>query len=158
MAKQILTFKVPLEQRFHAQYVRIPFSGCWIWTGQRMSRGYGVIVANGRPKRAHRLSWEMHNGIIPVGLLVCHKCDIPECVNPNHLFLGTTRDNWIDMINKGRWPQVRGEKQGNSKLTEENVRFIRSSHLSGVALAEMFSVNKTNISTIRKYKSWKHVI
>lgn len=77
-------------------------SGCWIWTGTRLSAGYGVIRHEGKLVRAHRVSWEMNRGPIPEGKRVLHRCDVPFCVNPAHLFLGTQADNVSDMIAKGR--------------------------------------------------------
>lgn len=72
--------------------------GCWLWTGQEAHNGYGVF----KKKRAHRVSYEMHNGPIPKDLVICHKCDTPACVNPSHLFAGSVKDNIQDMISKGR--------------------------------------------------------
>jgi HNH endonuclease len=86
---------------FFDNFIPEPMSGCWIWikAGQY---GYGYMILNKKKIRAHRLSWIIHNGDIPEGLLVCHKCDVKCCVNPNHLFLGTGDDNMQDMIKKNR--------------------------------------------------------
>lgn len=88
-----------LAERFDSKIERIPFSGCWIWTGRVMERnGYGTLGRN----LAHRISWKLHSGPIPKGLYVLHRCDVSCCVNPEHLFLGTQLDNVRDMMAKGR--------------------------------------------------------
>lgn len=80
---------------------------CWLWIGSRLPTGYGTFRVGKKVKRAHRVSWELHNGpIIDGSLLVCHTCDNPMCVNPDHLFLGTNLDNMRDRNAKGRNPQV----------------------------------------------------
>lgn len=77
-------------------------NNCWIWNGSSDRDGYGMIQDCGKTKMAHRIGWEIYNGPIPKGLLVCHHCDIPSCVNPNHLFLETNKDNSNDMVKKRR--------------------------------------------------------
>ncbi len=78
-------------------------SGCWIWLLDTLPYGYGKIKVEGKTKRAHRVSWEEFNGQIPEGMCVLHNCDVPACVNPEHLFLGTQADNMRDMKQKSRW-------------------------------------------------------
>ena len=80
--------------------------GCWEWTGSCGAKGYGQVGVKGKNLRTHRVSWELTNGKIPEQLIVCHHCDNPKCVRPDHLFLGTNKDNTQDMLSKGRqWNQ-----------------------------------------------------
>ncbi len=142
------------EERFNAQYSK-HFNGCWIWHGTKVTRGYGQISSNGKIWRAHRLSWALHKGNIPAGVLVLHKCDNPSCVNPEHLFLGSVQDNVDDRIKKGR--SARGSNMGSSKLTEANVHAIRArlSHAeTHVSIAASFDVTESAISHIAAGHSW----
>ena len=91
-------------------------SGCWRWTGTKHYSGYGCFRVLGKMWRAHRLSWVIHNGIIPDELCVLHRCDEPECVNPKHLFLGTQKDNLYDCINKGRFRVASGVNHGTKTM------------------------------------------
>ncbi len=104
-----------LEDRFWMHVIKT--ESCWIWTGNRDKDGYGNIGNGPRDSykliRAHRLSYALHKGEVPDNLFVCHTCDKPYCVNPDHLFLGTAKDNENDKVNKGR--QAKGERNGNSK-------------------------------------------
>lgn len=135
---------------------------CWIWRGSRLPSGYGKF----KKKLTHRISWELHNGPIPKGLLVCHHCDNPPCVRPDHLFLGTVKTNAQDMVRKGRChpPRLRGEQQGRAKLTETDVRFIRAHYVRGSlefgakSLARKFSVAGSLVQRIVTGKSWTHVL
>ena len=88
--------------RFYDRICPEPNTGCWLWIGAPDSFGYGQIEINGASYRTHRLSWMIHRGEITKGLVVCHRCDTPACVNPDHLFLGTHGDNVRDMHKKGR--------------------------------------------------------
>src|SRR6266567_1582450 len=110
--------RVPPEQRFWPKVRKT--STCWLWTGMKHYKfGYGFFqVGIGDRQLAHRISWKIHNGPIPDGLYVLHKCDTPPCVNPDHLFLGTYYDNMDDMDQKGRRampPQEPGKRGGRQK-------------------------------------------
>lgn len=137
-------------------------SGCWLWSGAVSGCGYGVVAAKGKTLRAHRFFYEAHVGPIPPDLFVCHKCDTPLCVNPDHLFLGTQKDNTQDALRKGRpmgtKTPVHGERQHSAKLTEEDVRLIRSSGWTQMVCAAYFGVGQNAISKIRRGVTWKHVI
>lgn len=140
---------------------------CWTWCASLSTNGYGRIRYGGKAMAAHRVSWLMHYGTIPDGMLVCHKCDNPVCVRPDHLFLGTHQDNMDDMVAKGRakgeWQGVicLGEHNGQSKLTDRKVRFIRRAWKMGKftqrQLATRVGVDPSLISYVVRRKTWKHV-
>ena len=117
------TYRGSVRERFEARYEIDQESGCWLWTGTCNPAGYGTIGKDRRERLAHRVSWELHRGPIPDGLSVCHHCDVPRSVNPDHLFVGTDADNMADKTRKMR--QHWGEKKPTSKLTEGQVRAIR---------------------------------
>ena len=146
---------IPIEQRFWKYINKNGLNGCWTWIGAKNKNGYGQIDNKG----THRISWELHNGPIPKGLCVCHKCDEPSCVNPEHLFLGTFEKNSQDMTNKNR--QAKGEKINNSKLKEWQVLEIRVKYETGKytteQLAGEYNVNKSTIRRIVKKITWKHI-
>lgn len=133
--------------------------GCWLWEGPPHNRrGYCAIQYRGKFYLAHRVSWMIHYGDIPGDMLVCHHCDNPRCVNPEHLFLGTPNDNVSDMISKGR--QAAGQSHPLSRLTEADVRTIRERYAAGTSQSELareYGCRQTNISNIVRRKTWKHV-
>lgn len=132
-------------------------NGCWIWQLAVHSRyGYGqAAIGNGKTRRAHRQAWIERNGAIPDGMQVCHRCDVRACINPDHLFLGTAKQNTADMIAKGR--NARGETSPWSKLTSEQAREIKTSGESAKALAERFGVRVRQIFRIRAGERWAHI-
>ena len=135
---------------------------CWEWGASRNPNGYGNIKVNYKIRKAHRISWTIHQGEIPEGLCVCHTCDTPSCVNPYHLFLGTHTDNMNDMNRKRRGVTFIGEQQGRHKLTEKEVVEIREKYIpfeySARKLAEEYGVSQHTICCVVKRKTWKHVI
>jgi hypothetical protein len=152
-----------LEERFWRYVMPEPNSGCWIWLGSLAGHGYGQIMdAETRgPRTAHTVSWRINRGPIPEGMHVLHHCDQRWCCNPDHLFLGTNQDNIDDCIAKGRWNTadnaLKGEDSHFAKLTEDSVRYIRSSTDKLKVLAVRFGVTETLVSMVRRRKIWKHV-
>ena len=128
---------------------------CHEWIGSLDASGYGEIGIAYKTEKAHRVSWTLAKGRIPDGLAVLHHCDNRKFCNPEHLFLGTRADNVADMIGKKR--QAVGRRRWNAKLSDEAVRYIRNSELSGRTLAEMHAVSPATISEVRTGKLWAHV-
>lgn len=133
---------------------------CWKWTGMTVV-GYGTLRVNARPTKAHRFSWELHNGPIPDGLFVCHHCDNPACVRPSHLFLGTHSDNMRDMRAKGRAGHSvlgLGPDNMNTKLTPDQVRTIRRELREGTSTpaeqCRRYGVEFGTIRAIRRGVTW----
>lgn len=132
--------------------------GCWEWQASRRL-GYGRFWLNGRFVAAHRFAWEQENGSVPEGLEVCHRCDNPPCVRPDHLFLGTTQENINDMVAKGRHRGPIGERAPKAKLTADKVREIRNRYPAEPirALAREYSVSPHSIRCIVQGRTWRHV-
>lgn len=150
---------------------------CWVWTRPPTHNGYGRLAFGGRLHRrvvlAHRMSWELSRGPIPSGMFVLHKCDNRLCVRPEHLWLGTRRDNALDMVRKGRsafqlYPErYRAEWGSGSKLTWENVIAIRKrwkamrkrkifrGQESMAKIAKDFGITSSLVGYVVRYKIWK---
>lgn len=129
-------------------------SGCVECGGARDKGGYVSITVRGQHWFAHRLAWTLKNGPIPDGLLVCHRCDNPPSVNPDHLFVGTSADNDRDMRAKGRAASTRGEVHYMTNFTDADVRLIKTDPRPGVFFARMFGVSKATISATRTGRNW----
>jgi hypothetical protein len=134
------------------------YGACWVWQGARNGR-YGWVSFRGIRDRAHRIFYRAFRGPIPKDTYVCHKCDRPTCVNPNHLFLGTQKDNMRDMVLKGRSDskKKRGELNGRAVLNKKQVLAIRKSLKTHAELAREFGVGATTIMRIRQKNLWNHV-
>lgn len=152
----------PVVDRFWSKVQKS--DGCWLWMGSRSNQGYANFYVDGVRKLSHRFAWELTNGPIPSGLLVCHKCDNPPCVNPDHLFLGTSTDNMRDAAAKGRihgGNGVRGEAHRCAKLTEDDVRRIREvatdKTCSHTALAREYGISVPAVQQVVYRKTWRHV-
>lgn len=145
------------REKFLAR-VKVDEAGCWIFQGMINRQGYGQVKRDGKFYFAHRYSWMLHNGEIEKGLVCCHKCDVRRCVNPDHLFVGTQKDNQQDMARKGR--HVFGERSSQAKLTTENVLRMYQLHEEGVGtirLAKIFGVTKNLTWMIVRGKVWHHL-
>lgn len=149
---------IPIEEKLRRYDVAE--SGCWQWNGASDRDGYGVFGHHrGKQIRAHRASYELHIGSIGDGQLVCHKYDNPGCINPSHLFLGSPKDNTMDMIYKGRKTTLIGESHGNAKLKCNDVSEIRALRESGASLHDLatrYGVTFQHISAITLNKVRRH--
>lgn len=161
------------RMRFWSSVDKTVDTDCWIWRSDRSSFGHGRFLFLGQRTQAHRYAYELEYGTIPDGLVLCHKCDVPECVNPSHMFVGTQKDNIQDCVRKGRWPVgqthwcsgkpelvKRGERAGNSKLSETQVAEIYRLCCSGSNysdVAALFGINRATAVQIHRGKTWNHV-
>jgi hypothetical protein len=147
-----------VQQRFEAKVRVTP--GCWIWTGEKGGKGYGRMQINGRYQMAHRLSYEIYVGQIPDGHIVCHTCDNPACVNPDHLWPGTDKSNSDDKIRKGRWRGLErrpGQELSYAKLNDADIYAIRADGRSYAAIGRAYGVGTSHIRDIKLRTTWSHL-
>lgn len=166
--------KIPKDRNeiFWSRVNRLDDNACWEWIGYMNTNGYGEFTVNRVKLSPHRLSYEIAYGDIPKGMFVCHHCDNPKCCNPEHLFIGTSKDNMIDAARKGRtsrgdnhymrmFPEkvMRHEKNGSHKLTEEQVSEIREMYDSGDVrlrpIAKKYDISHVQVSNIVNRRQWK---
>ena len=172
------------ERRFDAYVYHEPNTGCWLWGGGVGRSGYGVFCSSWAKgarvqDSVHRIAWARANQRAPEsGMFVCHKCDVKTCVNPDHLFLGTPKENTADMFRKGRWRHpdrsnpATGDRHGSktkpgrlprgpahhaAKLTEADVLAIRASDKSHTIVARDYGVSAQSVYKIRKRLCWGHI-
>ena len=129
---------------------------CWNWVAGKFASGYEQFRLNGSSVRAHRLSLELEGVDIPSDMCVCHSCDNPSCVNPDHLFLATNKENSMDMVKKGR--SMAGERHASSKLSWKDVRAIRSAHKNGASrkdLVSFYPVGAAQLGRIIRHERWR---
>jgi len=167
---------IPLTEYLEARSIPEPNSGCLLWTGGVDRYGYGIGTREGKNDKAHRLAWRSVNGNPPLGGIICHKCDVRSCVNPDHLFVGTHSDNAKDRNRKGRqsrgeahamsfaasaaWISAtpRGERHASAILTEDAIRRIRSDQRLQKVVAAEHGICQSHVSLIKRRKLWAHVI
>lgn len=157
------------NHRFWAKVVKgAGKNSCWLWLGCKLSKGYGQLTVNGNKHLAHRFSWELFFGPIPAELFVLHHCDVPACVNPAHLWLGTNADNMRDRNAKGRQASgkrsgaythpervLRGERHPRAKLTKAQVVAIRRATGLHREIATRFGISRTQVCQIRRHLYWR---
>ncbi len=151
-----------ISEKIHARSDKKE-SGCWEWTGSILASGYGCLGINGRTELSHRASFAAFKGEIPAGFDVCHACDNRRCVNPDHLFAGTRKENMLDCKSKGRTShvvRVNGSCVGTSKLSERDIPAIRALVESGknfTQVARIYGITRHCVSHIINRKTWKHI-
>jgi len=150
-----------LVRRFEDKWLEDEETGCWEWIAHTYNFEHGQFQfnKNGKQQRilAHRFSYELHVDAIPEGLLVCHTCDNPSCVNPEHLFTGTYSDNTKDMIKKGRRPCQKGIKNPRSKLTEQQVKAIRKDNRLQKEIAYDYNLSQGHVSALKRGEHYEGI-
>lgn len=141
-----------------------PMSGCWLWIGSLDGKNYGHLKIDGRYISAHRLSYVLHKGEYPLGLMLLHRCDNTYCINPDHLIPGTSLDNMRDMVAKGRVNRWLGRRSGdgnpNSRITSDTVRLIRARWRDGLkyaAIAAELGISSGIVGSIVRGERWVSV-
>jgi hypothetical protein len=159
--KDINNMKSYMEKNREIKQVVNGMSPCWEWTRSRHRKGYGIVSADGKDHKAHRISMHIYKGFkLKSKLLICHHCDNPPCFNPEHLYAGTMKENYADMVKRGRENHARGSNHGDAKLNEYIVKRIRLMRGFGTSYTEtgrLVGISKTNARRICLRLIWKHI-
>lgn len=140
-----------------SNYTPVPETGCWLWLGSWDKTKYGKTGGRQGSDRAHRLFYEQLVGPIPDGAFLCHKCDTPPCVNPDHMFLGNRDENMKDMARKGRSYQPAGEMNVKARLSDAQAAAIFRDRRSADEIAGQYGVSKASILSIKNGTRWRHL-
>lgn len=143
--------RCPVSERIKKK-TEINEHGCWIWTGKKNPNGYGIIQVNNTQIGVHVVAYELKFGKLPQGFIVCHKCDVRDCVNPDHLFSGTHKHNSFDMISKNRC------KPPNKRLSPISAAAIRRSTLTPLQISSQFNITRQHAQRVQKGQSWRTVV
>lgn len=143
-----------VQEQFEAKFVQRSPDECWEWIAAKTPLGYGVFAWS-VDRLAHRVSYRLHVGDIPEGMVIRHTCDNPSCVNPAHLLVGTQRQNMDDAIERERF--AKGDGHHSAKLTEDSVREILMSERPAAEIAAEYAVHPDLIRMIQRGARWKHV-
>lgn len=161
ICKQVQHHGLTLKERYEMYVKRSGPDDCAVWIGHRDKNGYGRFTIDGRGNLATRVGWMLHYGARPPDdRHICHKCDNPACVNVNHLYAGTQKQNMDDMFKRnGRpnWKPHKGSTHGMAKVTEAIVREIRSTTESGPKFAKRVGISTTQFYDIKNRRSWQHI-
>lgn len=130
-------------------------TGCWLWQGRKAHYGHGIFAYKGKQIGAHRASWFLHGGKIPEGAMICHKCDVPACINPGHLYVGSAATNSQDAVSRNR--VAHGERSGTAKLTTSDVRAIRMDSRPTTHIARDYGVSNVLVGKIKRREIWARV-
>jgi len=147
-----------LAERLKRSSTVDPVSGCIRWTGNVNNKGYGLIGIGAKDTAlVHRVAWELANGPIPAGMCLCHRCDVPLCINPAHMFIGSQQDNMADKMQKGRHVALRGHEGPGAKLSEEQARSILADARSPSVIAAEFGIGESAVRRIKNGSTWRHL-